>query len=136
MCRLSDNVRTAPVRGKKMNVTKTIVAGLLATVAGAAGACELPKLAVIPTKENAVGKEEGLRTAFMQYRQGMEAYTQCVLDELTAAGGDKAPASIKAASVLRNNAAVAEVQAMDKLFNENVGALPASPGPPQPAPKK
>jgi hypothetical protein len=120
-----------------MNVTKTIVAGLLVTVAGAASACEVPKLVLIPAKESAVGKEEGLRTAFMQYRQGMEAYTQCVLAELTAAGGDKAPASVKAASVLRNNAAVAEVQAMDKLFNDNVGSLPASPGPsPQSAPKK
>ena len=122
-----------------MNVTKTIVAGLLVTVAGAAGACEIPKLVVIPTKENAVGKEEGLRAAFMQYRQGMEAYTQCVQAELSAAGGDKAPAAFKSASVLRNNAAVAEVQAMDKLFNDNVGAIPASPGPspgPSPAPRK
>jgi hypothetical protein len=122
-----------------MNVTKTIVAGLLVTVAGAAGACEVPKLMVIPAKENAVGKEEGLRTAFMQYRQGMEAYTQCIQAELSAAGGDKAPAPIKAGLVLRNNTAVAEVKAMDTLFNTNVGALPASPGPspgPPPAPRK
>jgi hypothetical protein len=122
-----------------MNVTKTIVAGLLVTVAGAAGACEIPKLVVIPAKENAIGKEEGLRTAFTQYRQGMETYTQCIQAELTAAGGDKAPATIKAALVLRNNQAVAEVQAMDKLFNTNVGAAPASPGPspgPAPAPRK
>lgn len=118
-----------------MNVTKTIVAGLLVTVAGAAGACEIPKLMMIPAKENAVGKEESLRTAFLQYRQGMEAYTQCVQAELTAAGGDKAPAPVKAGLVLRNNAAVAEVKAMDTLFNTNVGALPVSPGPPQPAPK-
>jgi hypothetical protein len=118
-----------------MNVTKTIVAGLLVTVAGAAGACEIPKLVVIPAKENTVGKEEGLRTAFIQYRQGMEAYTQCVQAELTAAGGDKAPAPIKAGLVLRNNAAVAEVKAMDTLFNTNVGALPASPGP-SPTPSK
>jgi hypothetical protein len=122
-----------------MNVTKTIVAGLLVTVAGAAGACEVPKLMVIPTKENAVGKEEGLRTAFMQYRQSMEAYTQCIQAELTAAGGDKAPAPIKAGLVLRNNTAVAEVQAMDKLFNENVGALPGAPAAPSqtgPSPRK
>jgi len=117
-----------------MNVTKTLIAGLLVAVAGAAGACELPKLPVIPAKENNVGKEEGLRAAFMQYRQGMEAYTQCVQAELTVAGGDKAAASIKAAAVMRNNAAVAEVQAMDKLFNDNVGALPVSPGPSPGAP--
>ena len=122
-----------------MNVTKILVAGLLVTVAGAAGACEVPKLVVIPKKEEAVGKEEGLRSAFMQYRQGMEAYTQCIQAELTAAGGDKAPAPIKAGLVLRNNTAVAEVQAMDKLFNENVGTIPGSPGPspgPPPAPRK
>ncbi len=120
-----------------MNLTKSIVAGLLVTVAGAAGACEVPKLLVIPKKEEAVGKEEGLRAAFMQYRQGMEGYTQCIQSELMAAGGDKAPAAVKAGLVLRNNTAVAEVQAMDKLFNENVGALPGSPGPsPTPAPRK
>ena len=117
-----------------MRVNKIILAGLLATVAGAAGACEVPKLMVIPAKEAAAGKEEGLRTAFMQYRQGMEAYTQCVQAELTAAGGDKAPASLKIALVQRNNAAVAEVKAMDTLFNQNVGALPISAGP-SPAPK-
>ena len=112
-----------------MNVTKTIIAGLLVTVAGAASACEVPKLVVIPKKEEAVGKEEGLRAAFMQYRQGMEAYTQCIQSELAAAGGDKAPAPVKAGLVLRNNTAIAEVTAMDKLFNENVGTLPGSPGP-------
>lgn len=120
-----------------MNVTKTIVAGLLVTVAGAAGACDVPKLMVIPKKEEAVGKEEGLRAAYMQYRQGMEAYTQCIQAELTAAGGDKAPTAVKAGLVLRNNTAVAEVQAMDKLFNESVGGAPISPGPsPQPAPAR
>ncbi len=118
-----------------MNATKTLIAGLLVTVAGAAGACEVPKLMLIPKKEQAVGKEEGLRAAFMQYRQGMEAYTQCIQAELSAAGGDKAPAPVKAGLVLRNNTAVAEVQAMDKLFNENVGALPDSPGPPAPTRK-
>ena len=120
-----------------MQSTKAIVAVLLVTVAGAAGACEMPKLLPIPAKEAAVGKEEGLRTAFTQYRQGMEAYTLCVQAELTAAGGDKAPGIVKAALVQRNNAAVAEVQAMDKLFNENVASAPVSPGPsPQPAPRR
>ena len=110
---------------------RIMVTGLLAAIAGAAGACEVPKLAVIPAKEAAVGKEEGLRAAYMQYRQGMEAYTLCVQAELTAAGGDKAPATLKTALVARNNNAVAEVKAMDKLFNENVGAAPVSTGPPQ-----
>jgi hypothetical protein len=120
-----------------MNTTKTIVTGVLLTVAGAAGACDMPKLVVIPAKEEAVGKQESLRTAFMQYRQGMEAYTQCVQAELAAAGGDKAPTVVKAALVQRNNAAVAEVQAIDKLFNENVGAAPISAGPsPQPSGRK
>ncbi|HVY65667.1 MAG TPA: hypothetical protein VHH11_12670 [Gammaproteobacteria bacterium] len=112
-----------------MQMTKTLIAGLLLSVAGAAGACELPKLVVIPPKEDVVGKEEGIRQAFMQYRQGMETYTACVQSELTAAGGDKAPAAIKAALVQRNNVAVAEVQAVDKLFNTNVGSAPVSPGP-------
>jgi len=117
--------------GGNMKSNKIIVAALLATVAGAAGACEVPKLVAIPAKENVAGKEEGLRAAYTQYRQGMEAYTQCVQAELTAAGGDKAPAPLKTALVARNNNAVAEVKAMDKLFNENVGAAPVSAGPPQ-----
>jgi hypothetical protein len=112
-----------------MNMTKTLIAGLIVAVAGAAGACEVPKLPVIPAKGDNAGKEDALRATFMQYRQGMEAYTQCVQTELTVAGGDKAAASIKSAAVLRNNAAVAEVQAMDKLFNDNVGALPGAPAP-------
>jgi len=118
-----------------MQSTKTIIAGLLMSAAGAAGACEMPKLVVIPAKEAVVGKEESLRQAFMAYRQGMEAYTSCVQAELTAAGGDKAPPAVKAALVQRNNAAVAEVQAVDKLFNTNVGSTPVSPGP-SPTPEK
>jgi len=109
-----------------MNATKTIVAGLLVTVAGAAGACEMPKLVLIPAKENAVGKEEGLRAAFQQYRQGMEAYTSCVQAELTAAGGDKAPTLLKTVLVARNNAAVGEAEAVKKLFDANLGGLAGS----------
>jgi hypothetical protein len=67
----------------------------------------------------------------------MEAYTQCIQAELTAAGGDKAPASVRTALIARNNAAVAEVQAVDKLFNQSVGAAPVSAGPsPQPSGRK
>ncbi len=69
----------------------------------------------------------GARTC--KYREGMQAFTQCVQAELAAAGGDKAPVVVKAALVQRNNQAVAEVAAMDKLFADNVGPIGASPGP-------
>jgi hypothetical protein len=112
-----------------MRLTHTILAGLLVTIAGAANACNLPPLVVIPPKENNVGKEEGLRDAYIKYREAMQAYTQCVQADLAAAGGDSAPVIIKAALVQRNNAAVAEVTAMDKLFADNVGPIGSAVGP-------
>jgi hypothetical protein len=112
-----------------MRLTHTVLAGLLVTIAGTAAACELPPLVVIPPKENNVGKEESLRDAYLKYRDAMQAYTACVQTELTAAGGDAAPVIIKAALVQRNNAAVAEVTAMDKLFADNVGPIGSAPGP-------
>jgi hypothetical protein len=117
-----------------MRLTHTLLVGLLVTVAGAAGACEVPTLVPIPPKENNVGKEQQLRDAYLKYREAMQAYTQCVQAELAAAGGDSAPTLVKAALVQRNNQAVAEVTAMDKLFAENVGPIGAAAGPTPEAP--
>ena len=112
-----------------MRLTNTILAGLLVAIAGVANACDLPPLVVIPPKENNVGKEDSLREAYIKYREAMQAYTQCVQADLAAAGGDAAPVIVKAALVQRNNAAVAEVTAMDKLFADNVGPIGNSVGP-------
>ncbi len=116
-----------------MNVTKTIVAGLLVTVAGAAGACEIPKLVVIPAKEDAVGKQEAIRQDYNTYGVSMQAYLNCVKAEYDAAGGDKAPHLIKAASSLRMKQGADELNAVKKLYDTNVGTVVVSPGP-SPAP--
>ena len=112
-----------------MHFRHTVLAGLLVTVAGTAFACELSPLVVIPPKEKNVGKEENLKAAYLKYREGMQTYTQCVQSELAAAGGDAAQTIVKAALVQRNNQAVAEVTAMDKLFADNVGPIGAAEGP-------
>jgi hypothetical protein len=119
-----------------MRFATIISSGLLTGVAGNALACDLPKLAVIPAKEEVAGKEAEIRAAANAYFTGMQAYAACVQAELTAAGGESAPPLIKRVLVSRNNTAVAEAEFMMKLFTDNVGpadplALPAAP----PAPR-
>jgi hypothetical protein len=102
----------------------------LCGVAGSALACDLPKLVVIPPKEQVVGKEAEIRMAANAYFTAMQAYTACVQAELAAAGGDAAPDVVKKVLVARNNTAVAEAEFMMKLFTESVGgADPAAAAP-------
>lgn len=116
-----------------MKSTRIVIAGLLVTVAGAAGACELPKLVVIPAKEEAVGKQEAIRQEYNTYGVGMQAYLNCVKAEYDAAGGDKAPQLIKAASSLRMKQGADELNVVKKLYEMNVGTVaPAA----APAPAK
>ena len=116
-----------------MRWTTIITSGLLTGMAGTAVACDLPKLAVIPPKDQVAGKEMEIRAAANAYFTAMQAYTACVQGELTAAGGDGAPDLIKRVLVSRNNTAVAEAEFMMKLFTDNVGpadapgAVPAAP---------
>jgi len=53
----------------------------------------------------------------------MKDFTDCVQAELKAAGGDSAPKLTKQVLIARNNAAVAEADAVKKLFESNVGGL-------------
>jgi len=99
----------------------------LAGIAGSAVACELPKLVIIPPKDEVVGKETEIRTAAAAYFTGMQAYTACVQAELVGAGGDSAPPIIKAVLIGRNNAAVAEAEFVMKLFTQNVGGVEPAP---------
>jgi hypothetical protein len=112
-----------------MRITAIICGGLLTGVAGSALACELPKLPIIPPKDEVVGKEAEVRAAANAYFTAMQAYTACVQAELVGAGGDAAPAIIKRVLVSRNNAAAAEAEFVMKLFTENVGALGGAPLP-------
>jgi hypothetical protein len=92
-------------------------------------ACELPKLPVIPAADQIGDQAPAVSAATSAYFEGMRAYADCIEAELAAAGGDAAPASVKAALVARSRAAVAEAQAIQKLFQERIGAgQTATPG--------
>ena len=106
-----------------MRITTIICGGILTGIAGSAMACDLPKLAVIPPKDQVAGKEAEIRAAASAYFTGMQAYTACIQAELAGAGGESAPALVKARARARNNAAVAEAEFMMKLFTDNVGPV-------------
>lgn len=110
-----------------MRITTIICGGILASIAGSAMACELPKVAIIPPKAQVAGKEAEIRTAASAYFAAMQAYTACIQAELAGAGGDAAPDLVKRVLVARNNAAVAEAEFMMKLFTSNVGGVDAVP---------
>jgi hypothetical protein len=95
---------------------------LLAAIAFPAFACDLPNLPLIPEKDAIGDQAPAISAATGAYFDGMRAYTECIDAALAAAGGDAAPPSFKAAIVTRHNAAVAEAQAVQKLFQERVAA--------------
>jgi len=95
---------------------------LLGALALPAFACDLPKLPLIPEKDKIGDQAPTISAATGAYFDGMRTYTDCIDGELMAAGGDAAPASFKAAVVGRHNAAVAEAQEVQKLFQERVSA--------------
>jgi hypothetical protein len=102
--------------------TRLIVAGLLlASAAGTAAACEMPKLVVIPPKEEVVGKQDAIRQDYNTYGMAMQAYLMCVKAEYDAAGGDKASTAIKNASAIRMKTGTDELNNVKKLYETNVG---------------
>ena len=110
-----------------MRITTLIGGGLLIGIAGNAVACDLPKLVVIPPKDQVAGKETEVRAAASAYFTAMQAYTACLQAELAGAGGESAPDVVKKVLVARNNAAVAEAEFMMKLFTDNIGGVGAVP---------
>jgi hypothetical protein len=112
-----------------MRRTTIICSGIFAAIASSAVACELPKIPIIPPKDEVAGKEAQLRTAAAAYFTAMQAYTACVQAELQGAGGDSAPDLLKRVLVARNNTAVAEAEFMMKLFTANVGPVEGAPAP-------
>jgi hypothetical protein len=106
-----------------------IVAGLwLAGLASTTLACDLPPLVAIPSKDKIGDQAAALRDATKAYFDQMKVYTDCVQAELTAAGGNSAPTLLKTVLIARNNAAVAEADAVRKLYDANLGptVVPAS----------
>jgi hypothetical protein len=110
-------------------VTNLVGGLLLGVIASPALACDLPKLPVIPAAADIGDQAPAVSAATSAYFEGMRAYAACLAGELTAAGGDAAPPSVKAVLLARSSAAVAEAQAIQKLFQERVAAgQTATPG--------
>ena len=95
---------------------------LLGAIAMPAFACELPKLPLIPEKDKVGDQAPTISAATGAYFDGMRAYTDCVEALLEAAGGEAAPPSFKGVINGRLTVAVAEAQAVQKLFQERVAA--------------
>lgn len=92
-------------------------------------ACELPKLPVIPAADQIGDRAPAISEATSAYFDGIREYASCIQEELAAAGGDAAPASIRTVLVARANVAVTEAQVVQKLFQERVAAgQTATPG--------
>jgi len=102
-------------------VTPLLIAGCFLLGFRAATACDLPPLVPIPEAKDGAGKQEEILGEAQRYHKAMTEYADCILRELKAAGGDDAPQLTRAALVTRYNFAVAEVQAVLKMFNEKVG---------------
>lgn len=116
-----------------MTPSKLFVAALLCGLASPGFACTNPPLVQVPNKNVSDGDRQRITAAVGAYFEAMKAYTSCLQAELAAAGGDSAAPLMKSAYVVRNNGAVAEVEAVLKVFNANIGPVEAA-GPPQPAP--
>ena len=112
-----------------MRIGAIVFGAILSGIASGALACELPKLVVIPAKDQVAGKEADIRTAAAAYFTGIQAYTTCLQAELADAGGDSAPPLVRQVLVSRNNAAVAEAQFVMKQFTDNVGPAEGSAAP-------
>jgi hypothetical protein len=104
-----------------MRFTTILCGGLLTGVAGSALACDLPKLAVIPEKEQAAGKEAAIEADTTRYFQQMMVYKACIGQEYQAAGGENAPDLIKRVLGLRAKAATEEEDFVKRLYENNVG---------------
>jgi len=120
----------------RMNRTAKIACVVVLTcgTASVGLACDLPPLVAIPEKSKVGDKGPQIALEFQQYYEAMKAYSACIQADITAAGGDSAPAITKAVLVQRNNSAVAEVTEVVKVFNASVGGSggPAVPGQPPP----
>jgi hypothetical protein len=114
-----------------MAISATNVVGglLLAAAALPALACDLPKIPVIPARDQIGDQAPAVTAATSAYFESMRAYADCIEAALAAAGGDAAPASFKDTLIERNHAAVAEAQEIQKLYQERVAVgQTATPG--------
>ena len=104
-----------------MKAVYAVAAILLCAISSTGFACTMPPLVAIPAKDKVGDQGPALKDATSAYFDAMKAYTSCVQAALAAAGGDAAPSLMKSLLVARNNAAVAEAEAVKKLFEASVG---------------
>jgi hypothetical protein len=103
-------------------MTRRVGGLLLGAIALPAFACELPKIPLIPEKDKVGDQAATISAATGAYFDGMRSYTECTDALLEAAGGENASPSLKGVINGRLTVAVAEAQAVQKLFQERVGA--------------
>lgn len=78
-------------------------------------ACEQPPLVQIPPAEEIDGNEDRVEADTEAYFQAMQEYVNCIRTELDAAGDD-ASELYRRILVQRNNAAVAEAEAVQRWY--------------------
>ncbi len=115
-------------RGKVINTLRSTAALFALLIGSVAAACEYPPLVTIPTGSEATLDEMlEAQTEVRTYVEAMEVYLACVAEELTA-GGEDAPEEFKSIMSSRHNAAMAELEAVAALFNEQIQAYRCSSG--------
>jgi hypothetical protein len=103
-----------------MNLRQAVFGFMLLAVHAAAPACDLPALVVIPAAGSLGDRSAEVIVATERYVTAIKEYATCVQAELTAAGGDAAPASLRNQLIGRNNRAIAEAEAVLAQFAERV----------------
>jgi hypothetical protein len=93
---------------------------LYGAVALPAFACDLPKVPIIPPGDEIGDQAAAVTAETAAYFDSMRAYATCLQDDLAAAGGDAAPASVRDVLVARGAAAVAEAQVVQTLYQDRV----------------
>jgi hypothetical protein len=104
-----------------MTLRKPLVVALLCGLASPGFTCNNPPLVQIPKGDGLTELDRiRVRAEVTSYFEAMKSYTSCLQMELVDAGGDSASQLTKASYIVRNNGAVAEVEAVLKLFTENI----------------
>jgi hypothetical protein len=113
-----------------MTLRKPLVAALLCGLASPGFTCNNPPLVQIPKGDGLTELDRiRVRAEVTSYFEAMKSYTSCLQMELVDAGGDSASQLTKASYIVRNNGAVAEVEAVLKLFTENIDPTGTTPAP-------
>ena len=107
--------------GRGMMLSKNLLGALLSCIAITGFACDNPPLVQIPAASDIGDEGPRIRRETQVYVDAIAEYVACLQTELEAAGGDDAPPLYKAMIVTRNNAAVAEAEAIMELFENRFG---------------